>query len=229
MYQLGLIDFNAYEEFVQQENEVIECVRNRNFSCAFTKFNKIHEMFRNLSGFNRSFNFLKTKKDDSSPLVRFLQNSTTHHAIHVGNNSFHLRNNKVRIHLKLDKYESAAHWVAELISHYRILIWSGQLDLAIPYTGTVKFLRNLNFSAAAEYKTAKRITWRVDDEIAGYAKVAGNLTEVLIRNAGKYYPLYLKISQIDNIFRFKGHSSPKDQPKWTLDMMQRFTQHRGFH
>lgn len=199
MYQLGLIDFNGHTEMIKQQNDAIECVKNGDLLCAFNTFDNIHELFENLTGFSHSFNLLKTHRGHSTPLLEFLQQNVTRRALHVGNNPFHIREKKVRKYLKLDRFESVADWVAELLSHYRILVWSGQLDLAIPYAATVTFLRHLNFSAAEEYKTAKRTIWRVDNEIAGYAKQAGNLTEVLVRNAGKHYlpvrKFYSKISR----------------------------------
>lgn len=188
MYQLGLIDFNAHEVFIKLQNDAVECMKNRDFPCASTIFKQIHKSFDSLTGFNYLLNFLHTDKvDTSTPFIAFVGRNDIRRAIHVGNSTLDLSKRTVKKHLELDRFDSVAHWVAELLSHYRIMVWTGQLDLATPYTATVNYLRNLNFSAAAEYKTAKRIIWRVDDEIAGYAKEAGNLTEVLVRNAGEYY------------------------------------------
>nr|AAY27740.1 salivary/fat body serine carboxypeptidase [Sitodiplosis mosellana] len=208
LYQLGLIDSNGYDSFVQYQ-----------FECAFTVFDKLIDedqfskgsLFKNLTGFNFYFNYLKTADNDEAPLGEFLQKSETRRAIHVGNNSWHdlSGENKVEEHLKLDVMDSVADWVAELLSHYPILVYNGQLDIIVAYPLTENYLKNLNFNGADDYKTAKRYIWRVDNEIAGYAKHAGNLTEVLVRNAG--------------------HMAPGDQPKWVLDMLPRFTLHKGFH
>lgn len=81
---------------------------------------------------------------------------------------------------------SVADWMSELLSHYRVLVFTGQLDIIVPYPQVENYLKNLDFDGAEEYKTAKRSIWLDDDdEIAGYVKKAGSLTEVLIRNAGK--------------------------------------------
>lgn len=236
MYQLGLIDFNAHAEMTKQEDDAIECMKNRDFSCASSIFRKIHESFDTLTGFDNLLNFLHTDRvDTSTPFRKFVGRNDIRRAIHVGNNTLDLSKRKVKKHLELDRFDSVADWMAELLSHYRILVWTGQLDLVVPYTATEKFLRNLNFSAVEKYKTAKRIIWHVDNEIAGYAKQAGNLTEVLVRNAGKQYrlvensiPKYLDRNLITFIFHFEGHNAPRDQPKWCFDMMLRFIHHKGF-
>lgn len=194
LYQLGLIDSNGHDLFVNYQNQGINCIKNRDFNCAFDVFDKLINMdqlpegslFKNLTGFNIYFNYLKTSDDNVAPLGDFLQKSVTRRAIHVGNNSFHdlEGENKVEEHLKLDVMDSVAVWVSELLSHYPVLIYNGQLDIIVAYPLTENYLKNLLFSGADDYKTAKRYIWRVDNDVAGYAKHAGNLTEVLVRNAG---------------------------------------------
>ncbi|XP_031635907.1 venom serine carboxypeptidase-like [Contarinia nasturtii] len=218
LYQLGLIDSNGHEQFLQYQNQGIDCIKNRDFDCAFDVFDKLlnadqypqGSLFKNLTGFNMYFNYLKTDDNSGNAMGDFLQKTETRHSIHVGNNTFHglEGENKVEDHLKRDVMNSVADWVAELLSHYPILVYNGQLDIIVAYPLTENYLKNLNFSGAEEYKTAKRYIWRVDNELAGYVKHAGNLTEVLVRNAG--------------------HMAPGDQPKWVLDMLLRFTHHKGF-
>lgn len=200
LYQLGLIDSNGHEEFLKYQTKGLDCIKNRDFDCAFSVFDELLNMdqfqygslFKNLTGFNVYFNYLKTDNDDGDAVMGdFLQKSETRRAIHVGSNEFHglSGENKVEEHLKLDVMDSVADWIAELLSHYPIMVYNGQLDIIVAYPLTENYLKNLNFNGAAEYKTAKRYIWRVDKEIAGYAKHAGNLTEVLVRNAGKFHRL----------------------------------------
>lgn len=195
LYQLGLIDSNGYETFTRYEKQGLDCIKKRDFECAFNVFDKLIDgdqnpygsLFTNLTGFHFYFNYLNTEDVDDAPLGKFLQKVETRRAIHVGNNSWHdlEGENKVEEHLKLDVMDSVADWVAELLSHYPILVYNGQLDIIVAYPLTENYLKNLNFNGAEDYKTAKRYIWRVDNEIAGYAKHAGNLTEVLVRSAGR--------------------------------------------
>lgn len=196
LYQLGLIDSNGHKLFMEAQNEGIDCIKNKDFECAFKVFDKLIDMdqtpegslFKNLTGFNMYFNYLKTTDDDETPLGDFLQKSVTRKAIHVGNNSWHdlSGENKVEDHLKRDVMDSVADWVSELLSHYPVLVYNGQLDIIVAYPLTENYLKNLNFTGAEQYKTAPRYIWRVEDDVAGYVKHAGNLTEVLVRNAGKF-------------------------------------------
>lgn len=201
LYQLGLIDTSGRRAFVRYENQGIACIKKRDFDCAFGVFDRLLNMdqypqgslFKNLTGFEIYFNYLKTVDDGAdAALGNFLQKTETRRGIHVGNNTFHdlSGENKVENHLKLDVMDSVASWVAELLSHYPILIYNGQLDIIVAYPLTENYLKHLNFTGSAQYKGAPRYIWRVENEIAGYAKHGGNLTEVLVRNAGEYHVVY---------------------------------------
>lgn len=58
-------------------------------------------------------------------------------------------------------------------SHVQVLIYSGQLDVIVAAPLTERFLPTVNWTGAAEYKTAPRFHWKVqpsDTEVAGYVK-----------------------------------------------------------
>jgi len=197
----------------------IVCMNKRDFACAFDCFDELFDLdqspygslFKNLTGFDTYYNYLNPNGDDSDATMGdFLQKSDTRKAIHVGNNTFHdlEGENKVMEHLKNDVMDSVSAWVALLLEHYKFLIYNGQLDIIVAYPLTENYLKHLHFNAANDYKTAKRYIWKVDNEVAGYVKRAGNLTEVLVRSAG--------------------HMVPADQPKWALDMLMRMTTGKGF-
>lgn len=105
-----------------------------------------------------------------------------------------------------DVMQSVGPWIKNLLSEYRILFYNGQLDIIVAYPLTVNFLEHLQFDSAQQYKSARRSIWRVGTDVAGYVKKAGNLTEVLVRNAG--------------------HMVPSDQPVWALELITSFTRNR---
>lgn len=196
LYQLGLIDANGHRVFVEYQTKGIDCVKKGDLECAFKVFDELLDgdvypngsVFKNLTGFNMYYNYLKTEQDDMTALAEFIQKTDTRRAIHVGNNTNHEADsiNMVAYHLKLDIVDSVANWVAELLSHYPIMVYTGQLDICVAYPLTQNYLNHLNFTGAEQFKKATRYIWRVDNEIAGYAKHGGNLTDVLIRDAGKW-------------------------------------------
>lgn len=165
-------------------------------------------MFLNASGFTFYFNYLHEKPPQEADFSAFVQSDAAREALHVGNATFHT-DQKVETMLKDDLMKSVRPWVEELLGQYRVLIYNGQLDIIVAYPLTVGFLQALQFDAASEYKIAPRRIWHVGPHIAGYCKSAGNLTEILVRDAG--------------------HMVPGDQPIWALDMITRFTRNKAFH
>lgn len=192
----------------------IHYMKNKEFNKAFDVVDALmdgdmnggNSLFKNFTGFENYYNYLHVKESDSY-LEEFLQNADIRAAIHVGNSSFDSKG--VEENLKADVYNTVAPWFSELLSNYRVMLYNGQLDIIVAYPLTVNFLKKLNFTGAEEYKIARRNIWYVEKDIAGYFKQAGNLTEVLVRNAG--------------------HLVPRDQPKWALNLITRFVKNQSLH
>ncbi|CAH1640918.1 unnamed protein product [Spodoptera littoralis] len=217
LYQIGLIDSNGAKLFEEYENKTKNFIRQGKWDDAFATFDTLlngdmidgKSIFTNLTGFNFYFNFLHTKDytqfEDFGPM---LQKSAVRKMIHVGDLPFH-NGTEVEKHLKQDVMKSVAPWISELLDHYYVVVYNGQLDIIVAYPLTENYLKNLNFTGAEDYKTAKRYVWKVDGEVAGYVKQAGKLVEILVRNAG--------------------HMVPGDQPKWALDLITHFTHEKMFY
>ncbi|KAJ9175098.1 hypothetical protein P3X46_013680 [Hevea brasiliensis] len=66
---------------------------------------------------------------------------------------------------------------------YRVLIYSGDHDLAIPYLGTLAWIQSLNLTVTEDW-----LPWSVDDQIAGntitYSKGKYNLTFATVKGGG---------------------------------------------
>ncbi|CAG9126297.1 unnamed protein product [Plutella xylostella] len=216
LYQLGLIDWNGAKQFQDYEAETVKFIQNKQFDKAFANFDMLlngdrtteKSLFSNLTGFDFYFNYLHTKDytqyEDFGPM---LQKAAVRKDIHVGDLPFH-NGSLVEQHLINDVMDSVAPWIKELLDHYPVVIYNGQLDIIVAYPLTVNYLRQLNFTGSEQYKTAKRYIWKVDGEVAGYVKEAGKLVEIMVRNAG--------------------HMVPGDQPKWALDLITRFTHEKTF-
>lgn len=209
LYQLGLIDQHECELFKELQKKIVEAIRAEKWAAANVLMDTLMDgemgnfsYFKAFTGFNYYYNFLTTDDDtDTSVFIDLLENDNVRRSVHVGGVPFS-SGETVMLNLSFDILRSVAPIISELLSHYRILFYNGQLDIVVAYPLTENFLRNLVFEGSKDYKTASRTIWRVDDDIAGYIKKAGNLTEALVRNAG--------------------HMVPHDQPKWAFDLITRF-------
>ncbi|KAJ8964489.1 hypothetical protein NQ314_004776 [Rhamnusium bicolor] len=219
LYQIGLIDSNTRQIVLNYEQQGVKFIQNKQFDKAFEIFDNLlngdlnnhTSLFKNVTGFDNYFNYLYPKDPsvELANMAKYVQRADVRAAIHVGNSTFHSEDQTVEKFLMNDVMQSVSPWITELLSNYRVLIYNGQLDIIVAYPLTVNYLQNLQFSGADQYKTAIRYQWYVDSELAGYVKQAGNLTEVLVRDAG--------------------HMVPADQPQWAVDLITRFTRNKPFH
>nr|BAN20175.1 retinoid-inducible serine carboxypeptidase [Riptortus pedestris] len=210
LYQIGLIDSNAKQLFQNVEKKIVKLIQNGKYEKAFDTFDELlngdmtpyHSLFYNSTGYSVYFNFLHNKEySPYGDMDKFIQKTSTRRKINVGNLTYH-SGEEVEKYLKNDVMQSVKPWVEELLEHYRVLFFNGQLDIIVAYPLTVNFLQKLEWSGAEIYKTAPRKQWYVGSELAGYSKTAKGLTEVLVRNAG--------------------HMVPLDQPVWALDLITKF-------
>lgn len=227
LYQNGLIDSNGLRIFKEYESDAIESIDKRDYAKALfyidhlilNMFYKSNTVFTNLTGSTNIYNTLMTEKYDFTEVDDFLSRPDVRRAVNVGDIEYHAdednnvylkdEERKVEFNLKKDIMRSTSGWLAELLKHYNVFLFNGQLDIICGYSLTENFLKNLNFPGAEEYQVAQRHIWKVDNEIAGYVKKAGKLTEVLVRNAGHFVAI--------------------DQPKWVLDIITKLTSGKGFH
>ncbi|XP_031827674.1 venom serine carboxypeptidase [Nomia melanderi] len=217
LYQLGLIDANGRDLFHKYEEQGRNLIKEKKYIDAFSLFDMLLDgdligypsLFKNLTGFDFYFNYLYNEDPSKADYMsEWLQKPESRKAIHVGNCSFNVEAKTVEEHLKGDVMQSLAILITDLTKHYKVLIYNGQLDIIVAYPLTENYLRNLDWSGAEKYKTAKRKQWWVGKELAGYTKTVDNLTEVLVRNAG--------------------HMVPSDQPLWAFDLITRFTHNKNF-
>lgn len=213
-YCFFVTHFVVATQINSQSFSAIEAIEKNDYRKAFDIFhriiyenNEIDTIFRAATGFKNYYNYLKawdTMEYINNALKTFLNDPIIKRSLHVGNISFD--STGVEKNMQLDVMKSVAPWISELLSNYRVLFYNGQLDVIIGYPLTVNFLQNLKFNGSEEYKTAQRHLWHVDNQLAGYIKKAGNLTEVLVRNAG--------------------HLVPGDQPRWSFELISMFARNR---
>ncbi|CAG7825051.1 unnamed protein product [Allacma fusca] len=60
---------------------------------------------------------------------------------------------------------------------YKVLTYSGQFDPTVVPLGVKDALEGLKWKGAEDFKKAPRIIWKVKDDVAGYARSSGGLTE----------------------------------------------------
>jgi len=161
------------------------------------------DLFFEKTGFSNIYNLLyEVEPQVGGDFYTFVERPEVRLALHVGDQEFSDGSTVYDLMIP-DFMNSVRPWLEELIENYRVLYYSGQMDIIVAYPLSVGMYNTLEFTAAEEYRNAVRVPWYVGERLAGYMKSGGNFTEVLVRNAG--------------------HMVPTDQPVWALDLITRFT------
>ena len=117
--------------------------------------------------------------------------------------------NVVEMHIINDIMQSVKPWAASLVDNdYKVLLYSGQLDIIVAAPLTESFVQSVDWKNSKKYKTAQRLVYHIDQEVAGYVRIVENFIQLIIRNGG--------------------HILPYDQPKWSYDMITKFVKNKSF-
>ncbi|XP_077483069.1 putative serine carboxypeptidase CPVL isoform X2 [Amblyomma americanum] len=199
LYEIGLMD-RRQAAYMQKECDLAaELIREERYTEASSIMMELFlgtilggpTYFENVTGYDYVYNYLITKKPEShTRYEKFVHTSAVRHAIHVGGAQFSENKSTVVLHFKADLMKSVRDEFALLIDNYKALHYSGQLDIAVPYTATEAFMSSLQWSGAQEFASAPQQIWRSadGDEVLGYVKKANNFTMVLVRNGGHILP-----------------------------------------
>ncbi|KAI5106124.1 putative serine carboxypeptidase CPVL precursor, partial [Silurus meridionalis] len=219
LYQTSMVD-ELQREYVQQQTDAcVKLIQQEKWTEAFEVFDSLlngdlapyPSFFQNATGCTNYFNYMQCREpEDQEYFSKFVTLSTVRNSIHVGNLTFH-DGSEVEKHLLQDVMKSIKPWLGVLMDNYRVLMYSGQLDVIVAAPLTERFLPTVNWSGADAYKEVDRFYWKLqpsDTEIAGYIRQVEEFYQVIVRGAG--------------------HILPYDQPARAFDMIDRFLSTKGF-
>ncbi|XP_065897203.1 probable serine carboxypeptidase CPVL [Dysidea avara] len=213
MQQFSLID-SVQAEYVRKQMEAVAAETNAgNYVQAFQIFAEVisgdllpyPSYFVNVTGCTNLWNILETSISvEFGYYGAFLEKAEVRNKIHVGNLTYSdgLTTEKILIG---DVMQSVAPQLATVMENYKVLLYNGQLDVAVGGPLTERFLLVLQWSGADAFAQADRNVWKIkpdDVEVAGFVRKSNNFTQVIVRGAG--------------------HFLPYDQPERGLDMLDRF-------
>ncbi|XP_063881656.1 probable serine carboxypeptidase CPVL [Scylla paramamosain] len=124
-------------------------------------------------------------------------------ALHVGNKTYYPFDGYLGKFYEGDVMRSVEPWLEEMLNNsIKVMLFNGQLDLAVPYASSEMLARSLHWNHAQEYLEAPRRAWWVEGQLAGNVQEARGLVRLLVRCSG--------------------HEVGHRQPLEALDMLKRF-------
>ncbi|XP_039293498.1 venom serine carboxypeptidase-like [Nilaparvata lugens] len=217
LYGLGFIDYNQKKMFEKRQELTVTAIKNQDWGTATLLYSQLiigyssfpyPTFYTNSTGLTTYYNYVNENSAKWYDYeADFVISSKFRRHVHVGN----LTRDRGDLTEKLmqdDIAKSVITWVKELVEHYRVTFYNGQLDIICAYPLTENFLRKLEWSGASKYRETRRKLWKIDGELAGYVRSSGNLADIMVRNSG--------------------HMVPTDQPKWAYHLFNNFIYNRTF-
>ena len=207
MYQMGLIDERELEYINLLTELARQAIRQGEYRQAYSIFGDLFDnVYPNKTGLIDAENYLRTNfPDELFYYIPWVTANEHRRQIHVGNFTYN-DGEKVQIALEDDAMQSITNKLTIIANNnYKILIYSGLLDVIIPSSVTMNWVDKFNWNYADQLRNAERIIWKVkedDREVAGYLKRTHSFFLAWIRNAG--------------------HSIPYEQPRAAFDLIDRF-------
>jgi len=207
--QTGLGDANDKSHFVKSAEQARNLMKQNKSAEAGNVIVGMTDYFVKTTHLANAYNYLSDSAPDFQTFEKFVTAQEVKSGIHVGGRSFDTNAEKVFDLLTSDIPVSSGPLIERLLDKsYKVMLYNGQTDVNIPYAETEKMVRNLRWKGQEAYRHADRHIWKVDGNVAGYAKEVLNLRQVMVRNAG--------------------HMVPADQPKLAFDMINRFVKNQPF-
>ncbi|XP_071102210.1 probable serine carboxypeptidase CPVL [Haliotis cracherodii] len=219
LYNVGLFDKKEKQYFQDKMGKATELLKAKDFKNAMDIFTSLllgKGFFYNVTGYTAHENILEMQGPaDMSYYTAYVDLPEVRRAIHVGNMTFSDSSNRVFQMLYSDFLDSVRPWFLTLLNsgQYKVLLYNGQLDIIVCSPTTEAMLDSMTeWRDLPAYRQATKHIWRVsptDQEVAGYVRVVGNFTQVIVRGSG--------------------HIVPFDQPDRAYDLIQRYIEDKPFY
>ncbi|XP_075982959.1 vitellogenic carboxypeptidase-like [Anticarsia gemmatalis] len=203
--QIGLVDPEQAQQIHEIEEKARKLWDENNVSGFKELARKVLPLLQKFAPGVNFYNYIQDGIDDiGGDYLPFLRRPEIQDALHAKRTEYHSCDEIVHAYLWDDMYKTVKPWLEELLEHYGVMSYSGQLDVIVAYALSVNTFQSLKWSGQQDYLKAKRIPI-IDKnntlKINSYIKSSGNFFDVMVRSAG--------------------HMAPTDQPtasKQILDM-----------
>lgn len=218
MFGQGLISTQEKKVIQEYCDQTLAHIKSGNMYEAFNVWDQMlngdvfpyANYFHNITGSNDYDNLMNTNADPVYFLT-YLNQGDVRKSIHIGDAQF--QSGAACEHNLLRDFMVSFKPEVELLlqREYKVLVYSGQLDIIIGAALTESFLPGVQWAGSGAFAAAPKAVWRMDptdSEVAGFVNSGGGLIYAVVRGAG--------------------HMVPADQPERAFNMIQRFVDGESF-
>ncbi|CAG7827535.1 unnamed protein product, partial [Allacma fusca] len=214
LYDFGLIDLDQKKIFDETMDKAINLIMNgqakEGTQLVVSTYIGPDSLLTKFTGFKDYDSVLISKPTPEMQWFQnFIDSKEVHKYLHVGVHKYIDKNYSVLDRFAKEITSSHGQIIQEMLNkQYRILFYASQFNIFFPQNDITKLVNNLKWNGADKFSKASRKIWKVNDDVAGYIKMADNFVYAIVRNAGNY--------------------AIQDQPAWVLDLVEKFLYNKEF-
>ncbi|KAL2507495.1 Serine carboxypeptidase-like 48 [Forsythia ovata] len=213
---MELITQSDYDSMSQSVSECVQeiklCGSSNSSSACSPAYNDCNGIFSNILNIAGNINYYDIRKTcegylcyNFSNMENFLNQKSVRQALGVGDIKFVSCSSVVADAMTIDWMKNFEVGVPALLQNgVKLLVYAGEYDLICNWLGNSRWVDAMVWSGQKDFVSAPFVPFRVDEVEAGLQKSHELLTFLKVHNAG--------------------HMVPMDQPKASLEMLQRWMQ-----
>lgn len=203
-YNLGLLNQAQFQQITSTQTQIIENVQQNNYQEAWNYWNLTRSLLVQYSGVNL-YNMRMYQPYPEQLWYNWVNKTSTRELLHAPlHTKYHTSNAEVHSSFDQDSMNSTIWMLPYIIENIKVMIYNGQDDLLINEPGTQALLKGIAWKNMKKMLESRKIVWKVNGSIAGYAQQ------------------YLEFRFV-NVLK-AGHQAPSDQPVNIRDLVYRFIQ-----
>jgi vitellogenic carboxypeptidase-like protein len=192
-FNLGLIDTHQRREAEAIQFEVVELVRNRQWSAARRRSDELLAYITTASASATLEDIRRDKAYDAEDRVTTYLNLPEVKAnINAPQDlTYAACSKEVDAIMGHDVMKSVANLVPDLLQRSHLLLYQGQFDAECGVASNEAWISKLQWDGHMGFNTAERRLWHDElfgEQVLGYVKTHKHLTHLVVRNAGHMVP-----------------------------------------
>ncbi|KAJ0182077.1 hypothetical protein K1T71_002799 [Dendrolimus kikuchii] len=152
---LTMMHYSSLCQTLALEKSIIKHIKDQKMVEAASNLTAIIAYVNKYSGVN-IYHCLEDPKTLDKACETYLERVENRQLIHVGNTKFTFDNALMYNKMFSDIMNTTKPFLEELLEHYGVMLYSGQLDIMVPYASSRNIYKALKWSRSEEYAEAPR-------------------------------------------------------------------------
>ena len=203
LYNAGLLNLVQKQQVAALQNQLLQSILTSNFSAAYAENGNLIETMINLTGGNSIYDIREYNTGSpNSNIVLFMNLKSTQQLLHTPSYQYFYFNQTVENNYGPSFCVGVSDLLPFIIDNIRVLVTCGQDDAIVSSEGMMNVFANTQWRWMNNFLRSRKIIYKVQENIAGYAQTYLNFNYITVLKAGHEIGVYQPAASLDITLRF---------------------------